>query len=400
MKKIILPIILFILLIPFMVKAENCSPDKISISSITIEDKSDNVEELEEVATNGKNIKYNLSMSNVGDNIIYKVTVKNDSDEDYEIDNNLFNTGSKFINYSIESDNNSNVIKRNSIKTIYLKIEYSKEISNLELNEGKFSEENNFALNISNSRASNTFDTINNPKTKRITYIIWIIVLLFLGVALYFLLNQKKHKQLLLLVIGLSIIISPSVYALCNYRIDVESKITIEKKYSVNYLNTRYGYYTDLEIEKYEKTSDSECQIIYIGEAKYNMCSYIIIKDEKEYRKGEEANLQEIKIRDFTTMHYDPTSNKWENYCETQDDGIIRCEQVPESFYDINMWDYANYNDRYGFDYHEDDKNIMNFQNLNYDMWDNYGYFGVIAPQKFIMPGHNILFIRQEGDTN
>ena len=84
-----------------MVKAENCSPDKISISSITIEDKSDNVEELEEVATNGKNIKYNLSMSNVGDNIIYKVTVKNDSYEDYEIDNNLFNTGSKFINYSI-----------------------------------------------------------------------------------------------------------------------------------------------------------------------------------------------------------------------------------------------------------------------------------------------------------
>ena len=47
MKKIIIPILLFMMFIPLLVNAEICNQDKISISSITIEESSDNVTEID-----------------------------------------------------------------------------------------------------------------------------------------------------------------------------------------------------------------------------------------------------------------------------------------------------------------------------------------------------------------
>lgn len=44
MKKIALQILLLMMFLPFIVNAENCDIDKITISSITIEKKSANVE--------------------------------------------------------------------------------------------------------------------------------------------------------------------------------------------------------------------------------------------------------------------------------------------------------------------------------------------------------------------
>ena len=46
MKKYILSILLFVMFIPFMVNAETCDTNKITIENITIENKTDNVEEL------------------------------------------------------------------------------------------------------------------------------------------------------------------------------------------------------------------------------------------------------------------------------------------------------------------------------------------------------------------
>ena len=99
MKKIILPILLFLLFIPLYVNAEACDTDKITISSITLEDKSDGVEELDKATANGKNINLNLSMSEVGDSIEYKFIVKNNSNEDYELDKTSLKLNSDYINY-------------------------------------------------------------------------------------------------------------------------------------------------------------------------------------------------------------------------------------------------------------------------------------------------------------
>ena len=81
MKKFVFIILLLVIFIPFYVNAETCDQNKVSISSISIENKSNKVEEIEEAAVSGKSINLKLSMSNVGDNIKYRITVKNDSDE-------------------------------------------------------------------------------------------------------------------------------------------------------------------------------------------------------------------------------------------------------------------------------------------------------------------------------
>ena len=97
MKKFILSILLFLMFIPFVVNAETCDTDKITIENIAIESKSDNVEELSQATASGKNINLNLSMSKVGDSIEYRFVVKNYSNEDYELDKTSLNLNSDYI---------------------------------------------------------------------------------------------------------------------------------------------------------------------------------------------------------------------------------------------------------------------------------------------------------------
>ena len=58
MKKYILPILLFLLFIPIFVNAESCDTDKITIENITMENKSNNVEEIEESTASRKKNKF------------------------------------------------------------------------------------------------------------------------------------------------------------------------------------------------------------------------------------------------------------------------------------------------------------------------------------------------------
>ena len=73
MKKIILSLLLFIIFIPFIVNAETCDNKNVTIESIVLDNKSDTVEELDEATVKGRSINLNLSMSDVGDNIEYKI---------------------------------------------------------------------------------------------------------------------------------------------------------------------------------------------------------------------------------------------------------------------------------------------------------------------------------------
>lgn len=140
---------LFILLIilsilSINVKANTCNPDKVSIESISTLDKTNNVEEIEEASKEGKNIKLNLSMSDVGDYIKYKLIIKNDSNEDYKLAEKSLNIESDYMNYNFELEDNSDIIKANSSKIIYLKVEYQKEIPSEELENDVFNEKKAF----------------------------------------------------------------------------------------------------------------------------------------------------------------------------------------------------------------------------------------------------------------
>lgn len=229
MKKFILTIIIFLMFIPFCVNAETCDTDKITISSITVDSKSDNVEELDEATSNGKNITLNLSMSEVGDSIEYKFVVKNDSNEDYELDKTSLNLNSDYINYSFETDDRSNVVKANSSKNVILRVEYKTEVPEDKFESGLYNDNKTMIVQLSNGNTINVPDTFKNPNTGVQSYILVFLIVLLVSGTIYVVLKKKKYTKFMILIIGTVIIIPISVYALCKCEIIVNSNIKINK---------------------------------------------------------------------------------------------------------------------------------------------------------------------------
>ena len=101
MKKLLFSILLVItiLFIPVVVNAAQCDTSKVYIDSISIDKEKGNVEELEDATAKDKKVNLNLRMSTKDDEILYKVVLKNESNEDYEINKNSININSDYLEY-------------------------------------------------------------------------------------------------------------------------------------------------------------------------------------------------------------------------------------------------------------------------------------------------------------
>ena len=216
MKKILF-ILIILLLIPFKVYGESCDTDKITIDSIELEEKTENVVELEEPTANGNNINFNLSLSVVGDQVKYKVYLRNTSDEDFEIDESIFNKKFSYMSYSIATDDGSNIIKANSSKTVYLIAKYNNEVPASSFESGIYSEKNSIVVQL------------DNPNTFSGTYLLLIIPVLVVTIGLIIILRKNKVARYIVLIIGTGIIIPLTVYATCKYEITLTTDIQIVK---------------------------------------------------------------------------------------------------------------------------------------------------------------------------
>ncbi len=233
MKKIILSLLLFIIFIPFIVNAETCDNKNVTIESIVLDNKSDTVEELDEATVKGRSINLNLSMSDVGDNIEYKITIKNDSDDDYDIDETSLGLSNDFINYTIETEDNSNIIKAKTSKNITLRIQYKNEIPEDQFENGSYSNNNTLTVNLSSDdKPTNTIipEVINNPNTGTQEGIIVAIIIVILIISLFIALKKCKKIKIMILIIVAAIIIPMSINALCKFEFIIESSIIINEK--------------------------------------------------------------------------------------------------------------------------------------------------------------------------
>ena len=229
MKKYLLLILVVVMLIPLYANAETCDKDKISINSITIESKSDSVEELESATASGKIINLNLSMSEVGDNIEYKIVVKNDSNEDYELNNNDIVFNSDYIEYTLELEDSSNIVKANSSKTFYLKLQYKNEVPNEIIKTGTYTDNQSMVVNLSTKNGTNLSETIKNPNTGNSSLYLILLVLVISGL-LILILKKTKYAKYLIIIVGITITIPMSVYALCKCDIQIDSTILINQE--------------------------------------------------------------------------------------------------------------------------------------------------------------------------
>ena len=160
MKRIVYLVLLMVLFIPFVVNAETCETEKVNITSIDIVDPdNDKVIEVNPPTVEGKQINVDLSMSDVGTEAVYKMTVRNDSEEDYDFDKTSLNIDSDYISYSFDSEDNSTVIKANSSKTILLRVKYKKEVPESAFENGEYNDTNVMDINLSNDIVP------NNPST-------------------------------------------------------------------------------------------------------------------------------------------------------------------------------------------------------------------------------------------
>ena len=244
MKKILL-IIICLLLLPIGVFAKECDTSKIAIKSVTQTNKSNDVTELEEATFKDKTIGVNLSFVNVKDYIEYRLVVKNDSDEDYEFDKNSVALNLDYMEYSLTSEDSSNIIKSGQEKTLLLRVQYKTAVDPDKYINGKYQEDKNLGMNLSNR------ESVSNPKTS--TYVI--IVLLVVGLLLIgsvIVLKGSTRTKLLSLLLVLSLI-PITTLAICKCELKVDSHIEIEQKNQFCVYNGFRGAENDVDYYEYQQ---------------------------------------------------------------------------------------------------------------------------------------------------
>ena len=271
-----------ILMIPFIVFAEECNVNDIVITSMKKINVEGNAEELDNPKFNKLNIKLYLIMKEVGDSIYYDITVKNNGTEDYYIDKNNFKTNSEYIEYSLSTNDNNNIVKAKSNKKLTLKITYKKEVDKSLLDDNIYEESNNLNLSLNTKKIANELDIITTDNIKKIndltkvednyikreetkvnnpitstTSMKFIIAILLTTIVIIFLtiINKKKYNKYnkyLVLIISMSLI--QVVYAVCKCDIKFENNIIIEHKPTLNE--------TLIDLSKEENS----CMIKYEGE--------------------------------------------------------------------------------------------------------------------------------------
>ena len=269
MKRFLFFIVLTILFIPVMVNAAQCDTSKVYIDSIGIENTNGNVVELENAIAQDKKVNLNLRMATKNDEILYKVVLKNDSTEDYEINKNSIGLNTDYLEYTLESDNN-NIVKANSSRTIYLRVKYKTEVDPSKFVNGQYQDEVTMKVNL---RAD---DAPANPNTGLPYVIIISLVLIISGIAL--IVYKKKKLSTLMILVGI-LLLPIGVNALCTCEIIVNSKVIItqEDEFKILYKGC-FDYPTEesnisykigmsfndfLESEYYDRLNDSQKNALF-----------------------------------------------------------------------------------------------------------------------------------------
>ena len=233
---------LILLFIPFIVLAEECDISKITISSMEQSSIEGNTEIISEPTFKDRNIKLNIKMYEVGDSITYDLVIKNDSEEDYMIDEDTFKTDSDYIEYTLKTNDNSNVVKANSTKEVSLIVTYKKEVEDDKLTNNKFDASNNLTLSLNanekekelavittdNIKESVDPKQVKNPITS-VSSMLLISLILLTTITIAYVLIKKKNKYTKFIILVLSMLLIPTVYAVCTVDVKLETTIEIEK---------------------------------------------------------------------------------------------------------------------------------------------------------------------------
>ena len=139
MKRIkYLILVMALLLIPSIVNAEG----NVSISKIEMKETKGDALEISKPTFEGLNVNYDLSFHTLGDSITYVATLKNGDKEEYKIANKSTFSDTGYMEYTFAFSDNSNIIKPNETKDMYITIKYTKPVPDEKLVSGVYVEQN------------------------------------------------------------------------------------------------------------------------------------------------------------------------------------------------------------------------------------------------------------------
>ena len=222
MKKYLLTIILFILIIPTIVMAGTCNPNDIEIKSVTLSKILGTGEEVSSVNVDNKNINLDVKLNSPSDYMEYTIKVKNNGTEDYYIKEQDFNND-QYLKYEFVHEDDSFKVEPGEEKEITLRVSY---IDRVEGN-ANYTSTDTLTLNIIDNQTVKVVNTLKNLRIATVILIIITLVSIFIGGGILF---NNKTKNLLLILIGIAILIPIYANASCDATIDVDVRVELDNK--------------------------------------------------------------------------------------------------------------------------------------------------------------------------
>ena len=364
--------------------------DNVKIKSIDLVDKSVNTTEVSNATFNGLEMNFDLKFMSVDDYAKYKVVVQNSENKDYKIsiDSNFGN--SKYIAYDyVKADS----LKANFDTEFYVIVSYKNEVNDSDYVNEKYNEKNSAVLKLSNDSDS---VNVSNPITSNNIFII-IIGLIILSCVLFILFRNNKNKKLNIFVLFSLLSIPLFVKAVDSLKITINSNVSIEKGYAVDY--EYFGYIKASELENYD-LSKANCRgSLYVGnvseENRYVYCSDVVYKTKKKFTSGSEIGISDTELPDKNYFPWDDcTYSDGSALDDDMNDSMdFLCPSVEKEKLDFDTYSYGYYSrcKKFGYQMSEDDITSMKFNNV-IDMWDKRKKIFIKINSTFIMPNHDVLF--------
>lgn len=395
MKKIKIILIFLIISTLFITKIN--AEETITIESIELDYITTNAIEKSSPVIDGLSINLDVQFREVNNYIKYKLIIKNNTNEEYELKEDTSFLNNENITYKYYKEGK---IKPNSENIIYLVVSYNQEVEESKFVENKYTEENKAILEI----VDDSGEIIKNPKTgnDNITFIILSIVLVISCIVLFTMkkkdLNNVNFIFIMLLINCIPLIVNATQLFKLNLNVNVEITkngyhvIYAPELYSDEVINIKL-------LEDYE-IIDNKCHNIYMNgqkeEASYAICEKpIFLKSKKIYMPGDEVEM--LIIQNYKIKNEEESSN----YC-TMEENNIYCSISESAGFSIleknNNWIYdKDAMTDMGYTYSEDDLDKMQFSFIIDNYWDeedewSKGGVEVGVPSIFMMPEHDVFF--------
>ena len=239
MKKGVFILLLFVLLLPVVVNAEVCDNSKIYIDNIEIDDISNSNIEKNDASFKNNEIDLDLSFQEIGDYVVYKVLLKNDSNEDYKVDKNSLNIADDYISYELVDDNV--VIKAGTEEEVFIRVQYKNAVPEAAFTNGVYDGSVSIEVELNNKNDSSI---LTNPLTKSNLFII-ISVVCIISLVTYMIITKKKFNANLL-VLTFIFILPIGVSAMCSTSITLKSDVEVVGRCK-NLFVTEYGSFSEDE---------------------------------------------------------------------------------------------------------------------------------------------------------